>query len=255
MPSSPFNESLRRKRLLLRRAARTENESAFFVQNAMAEEILSRLGDMRRAFPRILATDFGPTIGKSAVKRAAKADDVFFVNEISLRADAVCALGALPFKSETFDAFIGPIPLHAITDVPGCLREWRRVLKKDGMLLAAFVGETTLQSFRRAAIRAEEELSGRAVPRFYPFIDVKTAGMLLRSAGFDACVADVDVVGAVYSRAKTLIEDVRIIGENGACGEGVPLPPRGWLNAVDAAFGNGEIDARFDVIYLTGIKE
>jgi len=252
-----FNEALRRKRLLRRRA--TAKNGAFFLRDAAAEDILARLADMRRAFPRILAFGFGESASSADIKNAAKADIIVRADEIALDADIACAPGAIPFCDGAFDAVIGPFPLHAANDPAGCLREWRRVLAKDGMLLAAFLGETTLQEFRRDAMAAEELLSRRAAPRFSPFIDVKTAGMLLSAAGFGACVADVDSIAAGYSCAQALIQDIRASGENGALAARAPSPPRHWTKTIDAAReakeGGKGFNARFDIVCLTGIKE
>src|SRR3546814_2626936 len=103
--------------------------------------------------------------------------------------------------------------LHLVNDVPGTLAQVRRVLKPDGLFLAAMLGGATLGELRQAWIEAEAEIEGGASPRVAPFADLQDAAALLQRAGFALPVADIDTITVPYADPMTLMAALRGMGE------------------------------------------
>jgi SAM-dependent methyltransferase len=95
--------------------------------------------------------------------------------------------------------------LDQVNDLPGALTLIRRVLKPDGLFLAAFVGAGSLPKLRTAILGAED----RAVARLHPQIDVRSAGDLLARAGFALPVSDSERVTVRYGSLIALLADLR----------------------------------------------
>jgi len=165
---------------------------------------------------------------------------------------------ALPFANGAFDLVTSVLSLNAANDLPGVLAEIRRVLKPDGLFLAALFGGGTLGELRRAFAFGESETIGGASPRVAPFADVRDLGGLLQRAGFALPVADVERIDVAYSEFPTLVSDLRALGETNALAErSRKFLRRDTLAATLAHYSatdtdeSGRTRASFDVIYLT----
>lgn len=225
------------------RAARHFSEHDFLFRE-VAERLLDRLDDVKRAFP--LALDLGCRTGligrlrggrgrigtlvqcdlSEAMARAARASNGGGVT--------VADEEALPFAPGTFDLVLSALALHWTNDLPGALVQIRSILKPDGLFLGALFGGETLKELRRALTEAELEVAGGASPRVAPFADVRDLGALLQRAGFALPVVDADTIPVSYadlpspSEAKSawagfanagplrLMRDLRGMGENNA---------------------------------------
>lgn len=296
--------SLPRKLLQRERASARSNARDYdYVRDEVATRLTDRLGDISRAFPSVL--DLGG--GGNAVLRAllARADGAdgaarvpsgvraLTVLDPSARAlsrDAVeldagaassgvavarvCAPleGApLPFADGAFDLVISSCALHWANDVPAVFAEARRVLRPDGVFLAAFLGGETLDELRRAASAAEQERDGGVSPRVSPMMAGGDAGSLLGAAGFALPTVDVDTFTIEYANAALLMEHLRASGESNAALGARGGARRSTLLATAAAYaavgtsaggsaggsakgGDDEdaVSATFQVIYLIG---
>lgn len=159
----------------------------------------------------------------------------------------------LPFADESFDAVISAGVLDQVNDLPGALALARRVLRPDGLFLAAFVGGASLPSLR-AALRVAE--ADRPAARLHPLIDVRAAGDLLVRAGFALPVADIETVTVRYRSLGRLLEDLRGMAQSSLLSGRPPLT-RGALARAAAAFTDradpdGRTSERFDLVFLTG---
>ena len=105
------------------------------------------------------------------------------------------------------------LSLHAVNDLPGALLQLRRLLKPDGLFIAALFGGETLKELRAAFATAEDETLGGASPRVAPFADVRDLGGLLQRAGFTLPVADVERTVVRYRDLSRLFGDLRALGE------------------------------------------
>ena len=255
--------ALRRRR---DRAARTFPDHDFLIREVGAR-LLDRLDDVKRRFPvaldlgcrnGLLADMIGPRGGIGALVQCDSSA------EMVRRAPSPRLVGdeeGLPFADDSFDLVLSCLNLHWVNDLPGALVQIRRILKPDGLFLAAFFGGQTCRELRVALTAAEAEIEGGASPRVAPFADVRDAGNLLARAGFALPVADTDTLTVSYGDAFRLMADLRGMGESNVLAERRRSPTRrGTLfkAAEDyvARFAgpDGRLPATFEVIFLTAWK-
>ncbi len=120
----------------------------------------------------------------------------------------------LPFKDESFDLVISNLNLHWVNDLPGCLVQIKRILKKGGFFSANLFGGRTLVELRNTFLLAEE--STGVSPRISPFIDVKDGAGLMQRTKFDEPVSVSEDIVIKYDSLNSLLKDLRNTGENNA---------------------------------------
>jgi NADH dehydrogenase [ubiquinone] 1 alpha subcomplex assembly factor 5 len=238
-----------------------------FLIREVAERLLERLCDVRRAFP--LALELGCHTGQLAqVLRERKEIGRLVQTDLSLamarRADGLRLVAdeeALPFGAEFFDLVLSCFSLHWINDLPGTLAQVRYALKPDGLFLAAMPGGTTLYELREAVMRAELELDGGAGLRVSPFVDLRDAGSLLQRAGLAMPLVDVETITVTYEHPLKLMQELRGMGEANALSQRPrrPLLRATLLRAAEIyhelfADAQGRIPATFEILMLSAWK-
>lgn len=168
---------------------------------------------------------------------------------------------ALPFRQSSFDVITSVISLHAVNDLPGALVQIRRALRPGGLFIAALFAGETLRELRDCFAAAEADLSGGMSARVAPFADVRDLGNLLQRADFSRPVADIERTVVRYAEFRTLLADLRALGETSslACRSRKFLR-RDILAKTLACYSErfaevGRIRATFDIAYLTGWAE
>ena len=249
MPPVIFDRTARRLRR--DRAAPGYRDHAF-LRAEMLDGIAERLSVVRRDFTDILDLGcFDATFTAPPGARVARFDAGFaFAREAGgVQGDE----DRLPFADASFDLVVSAGVLDAIDDLPGALTLARRVLRPDGVFLAAFTGAGSLATLRAALREAEGE---RPAPRLHPQIDVRAAGDLLMRAGFALPVADVETLRVRYSGIGRLFEDLRGMAASNVIAERRPMS-RDTLGRLAETFAaHAEADnrttERFEIVYLTG---
>ncbi|MEM8770772.1 MAG: methyltransferase domain-containing protein [Pseudomonadota bacterium] len=157
----------------------------------------------------------------------------------------------MPFAPESFDLIVSLLTLHTANDLIGALIQARRILKPDGLFLAALFGEGSLATLRGAFLQAEAAAGGAAA-RFAPFAAIQDFGQALGRAGFAMPVTDSDQVKVSYREPMRIVQDLRAMGEtNPLLGKTPPLKRETALNALGVFSQSGGEDC-FNIIYLTG---
>ncbi len=159
-----------------------------------------------------------------------------------------------------FDLAVSLFSLQAINDLPGALIQIRRLLKPDGLFLAALFGGATLSELRQSFAAAESEIWAASVPRVAPFADVRDMGgaaaaRRLRAAGrrcraADACAIPISPpwCGTCAPMARPMCCAERrktFLGRDTLAALMRPLCRR--ITARD-----GKLIATFETLYLTG---
>ena len=162
----------------------------------------------------------------------------------------------LPFAPACFDLVVSTLSLHAVNDLPGALTQIRKVMRPDGLFLAALFGGETLRELRTAFARGESEILSGVSPRVAPFADIRELGALLQRAGFALPVADSEKTVVRYGAFPTLVEDLRALGEtNVLAGRAAGFLRRDVMASMLAAYADenpdGPFSATFEIIYLT----
>lgn len=165
----------------------------------------------------------------------------------------------LPFAAASFDLVVSALSLQWVNDLPGTLAQIRRVLRPDGLLLAALCGGATLGELRQAFLAAEAEVEGGASPRVAPFADVRDLGGLLQRAGFALPVTDADTITVAYATPLELLGELKAMG----CGNVLAGRRRAPLRRQTLARAcalyqerfarpDGRVTATFEIVTLTG---
>lgn len=245
-------------RLRKRRAARDFADAAFLHKRA-AKDLAERLEAIPRPFARTLSLGGGRLFREAVKARPALAARISDLVE----ADVVGAPieldpERLPFASASFDLIVSPLLLHWVNDLPGAFIQLHRLLRPDGLLLAALFGGETLKELRLSLLEAESELRGGAAMRVAPFADLQDVASLLQRAGFALPAADRDVVTVRYREPLQLLTDLRAMGETAALSERAPPLRRDVLmramQIYRERFGDpdGRVRATFEIITATG---
>ena len=158
-----------------------------------------------------------------------------------------------------FDLAVSLFSLQWINDLPGALIQVRRLLRPDGLFLAALMGAGTLTELREAFAQAEIQTRGGVSPRVSPFADVRDLGSLLQRTGFALPVADVERLVVRYRDLGALVKDLRAHGfTNVMSARSRQALRRDTLTALLAHYAghhadpDGRLRARFETVYLTG---
>lgn len=246
------------------RAAPHVQDHAFLLERA-ADDILERLGAVRRQFP--VALNLGAYNGLLSRRlRGFPGIELVIDAEPSARLLDQCDRPkvradeeALPFREGSLDLVVSALALHFVNDLPGTLVQIRRALKPDGLLLATLFGGGTLQELRTSLLAAEAEVEGGASPRVAPFADVRALGSLLQRAQFALPVVDSDTVTVTYPNPLQLMHELRAMGASNVlrARRRLPLRRRTLQRALEIyvdRFGldGGRVPATFEFITMTG---
>lgn len=260
-----FDRTLLRQRR--NRAAATLPQYDFLLRD-VAERLLDRLSDVTRTFPTAL--DLGCHTGQLAEMRGERGGIERLVQcDLSPRMAAKAAQNgwptvvadeeALPFADHSFDLVLSCLGLHNVNTLPETLRDIRRILKPDGLFLAALAGGETLQELRHALTMAEIAEDGGASPRVAPALDIRDLGQLVQRAGFTLPVVDADIIPVDYSDPLRLFHDLRGMGQSSVlhARRRAPLRRATLATALDLyrrhhSVAEGRVRATAHILYIIG---
>ena len=123
-------------------------------------------------------------------------------NELSVCGD----MQALPLADGSVGLVWSNMALHWLPDPQPALREFRRVLAPNGLLMFSTLGPDSLKELRAAA----------GERRVHSFIDMHDLGDMLLATGFSAPVMDMELITLEYPGADTLLDDLRGSGQTSA---------------------------------------
>ncbi len=247
----------RARRLHRDRAVRGGGDA--FVHARAFDEVLERLEFVKRGFGRALL--LGCADPSWAARLSNIVGEVLVADPSPAAAAAAHGVAAdedrLPFADGSFDLVIAIGTLDAVDDLPGALILIRRILRADGLMLAAMAGAGSLPRLRAAMLAADAAEGRGAAPRMHPAVDVRTAGDLLARAGFALPVADSESLDVSYADLGTLLADIRAHGGGNALARRSRTPlGRIGLATAAADFSrdakNGRTIERFEVLHLSG---
>lgn len=249
----PFDRSLRRSR---RQRALREAHNADYLHILAAEELLERLGLVKRGFTDVLILG-GP--GRTLSTRLSSLGMKVVAADPASGggAEVLCDEDRLPFADASFDLIVSVGLLDSVNDLPGALTLIRRCLRPDGLFLGALSGAGSLPRLREA-MAAADAVSGGASPHIHPQIDVRAAGDLLARARFALPVADSDIVTVRFSSLSGLISDLRAMGAtNCLAARARRHVARKGLAAATMTFSaaadpDGKTQEDFAILYISG---
>ena len=229
-----------------------------FLYRAMLDELLDRLADVQRDLPEVLVIgcpdDSARVTLEAMGKKVTCADPSFAAARAQGGVQA--EEDALPFADDSFDLIIACGTLDSVNDLPGALILMRRILRPDGLLLAAFTGAGTLPRLRAALMAGEGD---RPAQHIHPQVDVRAAGDLLSRAGFAMPVADSETLTVRYGDILRLMHDLRGMGAGNVLASHPPALRRDVLigaiqHFAAAADADGRTAEDMAILYLSGWK-
>jgi SAM-dependent methyltransferase len=234
------------------RNLRRRPERASFVRDLVVEDLADRMGAYKRDFSRAIL--IGPD-ADSLPQRLFTANGPVDMQRIEAYSG-----GEFPqLPDGEFDLAISLLHLQAVDDVPGHLIRLRRVLRPDGLLMAAFVGGESLTELREAFLAADLEISGGASARVAPMAQVRDAGALLQRAGFALPVADVETHRVRYATPFALMAELKALGaSNPLADRPRRFATRRLLSAAAQAYAgrdadpDGRIRATLEIVWIAG---
>lgn len=223
-----------------------------FVRELVLEDLSERLSAYKRDFTQaILIGPDAETLPSSLMT----ANGPVTVQRVEAFSGA--EFPALPEGEQ--DLVISLLHLQAVNDVPGHLARLRRVLKSDGLLLAAFLGGETLTELREAFLAADLQVTGGASARVAPMAQVRDAGALLQRAGLALPVADVETHRVRYANPFALMAELKALGaSNPLADRPRRFATRTLLSAAAQAYAekesdpDGRVRATLEIIWLAG---
>ena len=229
-----------------------------FLYRAMLDELLDRLADVQRDLPEVLVIGCPDDSARAALEAMGKkvtcADPSFAATRAQGGVQA--EEDALPFADDSFDLIIACGTLDSVNDLPGALILMRRILRPDGLLLAAFTGAGSLPRLRAALMTGEGD---RPAQHIHPQVDVRAAGDLLSRAGFAMPVADSETLTVRYGDILRLMHDLRGMGAGNMLASHPPALRRDVLIGASqhfaaAADADGRTAEDMAILYLSGWK-
>ena len=229
-----------------------------FLYRAMLDELLDRLADVQRDLPEVLVIGCPDDSARAALEAMGKKVMCTDPGFAAARAQGGVQAeeDALPFADDSFDLILACGTLDSVNDLPGALILMRRILRPDGLLLAAFTGAGSLPRLRGALMAGEGD---RPAQHIHPQVDVRAAGDLLSRAGFAMPVADSETLTVRYGDILRLMHDLRGMGAGNMLASHPPALRRDVLIGASqhfaaAADADGRTAEDMAILYLNGWK-
>lgn len=108
----------------------------------------------------------------------------------------------LALADESVDLLVANFLLPWHSDVPALLREWKRVLRPDGLLMFTLLGPDTLREWRTVLADAD-------IPHL---VDMHDVGDVLLKQGFADPVMDVTYYTTTHKKKEKLIAELQASG-------------------------------------------
>ena len=240
----PFDAALRRRR---HAAAALGFGRVSFLHDLMAEELRERAAMVARPFADVLDLG-GPWAIWPGAKRVA-----LTANEPGVM---VGDEDQLPFADASFDLVVSAGALTTVNDLPAALAGIGRVLRPDGLFVAAFIGGMSLVELRACLLEAEAAITGGAGSHTAPMVEASAAAGLLARAGFAMPVADIERITLRYSSLFGLFDDLTAMGARSVLRQRRPLR-RDVLMAAAERFAalaedDGKTGVTIEILHVAG---
>ncbi len=203
---------------------------------------------LRQRFPRaaMVALDVAPSMCRVCQQRLGRRRLPWQARRAVVTGDAL----HLPLADGGFDLVTSSLTMQWLSDPVAMLREMRRVLAPDGLMLFSTFGRRTLEELRRALASIGSGFAGRVLP----FPDVLRLGDTLQQQAVQLPVTDSDVITLTYPDVIALVRELKGMGASARAirHRGGGLGGRRLLSQLDNAYptdGDGRIRASFEVLY------
>ncbi len=184
------------------------------LQKEVADRLLDRLDTLPIQSHQVL--DIGVRTGYTTEKLAQKFPDAqitaveateSMLSQSISSINKVCAYPEkLPFLSAQFDLIVVNLAFDWTIEKLPCLKEWRRVLKPNGLFLLSAFGPDTLYELRESFAEVDDQ------PHVHLFLDMHEVGDALLAANFAEPVIQSEHLQLSYASLDRLFKDLRETG-------------------------------------------
>lgn len=250
MTGSPVPQIFDPRRTALRQArtrARGDKAgAATWLREALADDVVERLGFLRWASERALVSGSGGTALAAAIHDHAR--EVSAVDALALET---------PLTVGPVELIVSLAELDVVNDLPGALIHLRRALAPGGLLIAMLVGGGSLPVLRAAMLAADGD---RPAARIHPQVDARAASGLLQRAGFSRQAVDSHTLTVRFRSLRALVADLRDQGLGSALADRAAPLGKTALARAEAAFAaraeaDGKVSERFEIVTLTAWRD
>lgn len=228
-------------RLALHRHRARRKGGDFFLHQEARAEIEDRVSMVNKEFTRPAIITGFPELWSDWFPNATVVEDT----------------DTLTLTEGAHDLVIHAMCLHWANDPVGQLIQCNRALVPDGLMLAVFPADQTLNELRSALAQAEVEVTGGLSPRVLPMGELSDLGGLIQRASFALPVADKLTRRVTYPHMMRLVDDLRAMGETSALSRGGKPMTRALLARTAEVYAehfseDDRLVATFDLVALTG---
>ena len=237
-----FDERRRSARYRRALARQRRPGAADWLNAAMAEDVVERLGFLRWEGSNALISGLGGEAVAAALETPPPGEPIDF---------------AQPIAGGPYDLIVSLGELDTVNDLPGALIHLRHALAPGGLLLATMIGAGSLPMLRQAMLAGDGD---RPAARIHPQIEARAASGLLQRTGFKRQVVDDHTVIARYSGVDRLMIELRDQALNSVLADRPPSLGKQALERTRSAFAaqagdDGKTSERFELITLTAWKD
>jgi malonyl-CoA O-methyltransferase len=228
---------------------------ASVIAREAGEEMLSRL-DWMTLKPKVIV-DVGSGIGEMSVRLQERYQDAHVISldlsenmvshakQLTPTLSCVCADAiSLPLSNHSVDLLFANLLVPWQTDMESLLREWRRVLRPDGLLMFSALGPDTLKAWQPV-------LEQNVLP---VFIDMHDVGDLMLQQKFADPVLDVNYYTMTYREQLHLFRELQATGmlhimPDLACTQDIlPAEDGRWEATYEVVFAHAFVPAESEEI-------
>lgn len=116
--------------------------------------------------------------------------------------------------TQKFDLIIFPFMLHFISNPQYFLQQIYDLLKDNGIFICNFAGANSLKKLRDLLTDIESQTQSNHYPHIIPFIQLASVPELLKHAGFEENITDMESLELEYDSPIDLMRAIKNIGQN-----------------------------------------
>lgn len=238
-----FSERRRRARHARAMARQGRPDAAHWLIDAMAEDVIERLGFLRWEGGEALISGLGADRIAAGLGLEPKGAGLLDFHQ--------------PIAGGPYDLIVSLGELDTVNDLPGALIYLRHMLAPGGLLLAVILGAGSVPVLRAAMLAGDGD---RAAPRIHPQIEGAAASGLLQRAGFVRQVVDTHRIRARFASVFALIGDLRDQGLTSILAQPAPSLTKQAITRIDERFAqasdaDGKTSETFELVTLTAWKD
>lgn len=233
------------QQLRIKRRDRAANDAVDFLHVRVFEDMVERLSMVRRSFDRVLVLGcISSSLAKQIRARFAQVHFIEPAPRLAARLGAdVGSDVSLAIEPGSIDLLLSFNTPAESGDPAETLLRMQLALSPGGLCLGALVGADSLPALREA-MRAADDVAGKARPHVHPRLDPGSMTRLLAAADFADPVVDIDRVDIRYPDFRRLVKDLRgMAATNMLAARGAPLSCAA-AKAASAAFASRAVDGK-----------